>query len=291
MAKSPKIISTTEVLNRVQTEIICGLLRLIPWENRTIVINKMHYFLNPDSDLPDGFLVQKVTLTEDAHYVEATIRRVNYDYLDQTIHDVTEIDENTNTCFLLDETETIRLKPIDNSWVFQNLALLKLIYDEAEKKLNDDSAVLNTVKLTKDTFNPETFTFIDLGLPSGRLWAKENAPGHYTFDEAVDTFGELLPKDLAMEELIKECKCTWDDEKRGLDITGPNGNSIFLPAAGYTWQSSDVKAKDQNGGYWTRMPYNPTYARHLNFDSDNVCPLGNGYRSFGISVRPCIESR
>ena len=115
MTKSKKIISTTEVLNRAQIEIICGLLRLIPWENRTIVINKMHYFLNPDSDLPDGFLVKSVTLTEDGNYVEATIQRVDYDHLDQTIHDVTEIDENTNTCFLLDETETFRLEAIDNS--------------------------------------------------------------------------------------------------------------------------------------------------------------------------------
>ena len=287
MAKSPKIISTSEILNRAQIEIICGLLRLIPWENRAIVINKMHYFLNPDSDLPDGFLVKSVTLTEDGHYVEATIQRVDYDYLDQTIHDVTEIDENTNTCFLLDETETMRLEPIDNSWAFQNLALLKLIYDEAEKKLNDDSVVLNPVKLTKDTFNPKAFTFIDLGLPSGRLWATENAPDFYTFDEAVDTFGELLPKGLAMAELIEECECTWNDEKKGLDITGPNGNSIFLPAAGYT---RNVIAKNDEGNYWTRMPYGQAKARYLYFSSDDVYPLNDYYRTFGFSVRPCRES-
>ena len=290
MAKSKQIISTTEVLNRAQTEIICGLLRLIPWENRTIVINKMHYFLNPDSDLPDGFLVKSVTLTEDGHYVEATIQRVDYDHLDQTIHDVTEIDENTNTCFLLDETETMRLEPIDNSWVYQNLALLKLIYDEAEKKLNDDSAVLNPAKLTKETFNPDAFTYVDLGLPSGRLWAKENAPGHYTFDEAVEAFGELLPNDSAMVELFDECKCVWNDEKKGLDITGPNGNSIFLPAAGFTSGSSTVKANKEEGNYWTRMPLSQTYARYLSFYSGDVYPLDDIRRSYGFSVRPCKES-
>ena len=291
MTKSKKIISTTEVLNRAQIEIICGLLRLIPWENRTIVINKMHYFLNPDSDLPDGFLVKSVTLTEDGHYVEATIQRVDYDHLDQTIHDVTEIDENTNTCFLLDETETFRLEAIDNSWVYQNLALLKLIYDEAEKKLNDDSAVLNPAKLTKSTFNPEAFTFIDLGLPSGRFWATENAPGFYTFAEAVDTFGELLPNDSAMMELFEECKCTWNDEKKGLGITGPNGSNIFLPAAGYTRHSQDVKAKDDEGNYWTRMPHSQAGAHSLCFDSGSVYPLSHNSRSLGFSVRPCRESR
>lgn len=291
MAKSKKIISTTEVLNRAQIEIICGLLRLIPWENRTIVINKMHYFLNPDSDLPDGFLVKSVTLTEDGHYVETTIQRVDYDHLDQTIHDVTEIDENTNTCFLLDETETMRLEPIDNSWAFQNLALLKLIYDETEKKLNDDSAVLNPVKLTKETFKPEAFTFIDLGLPSGRLWATENAPGHYTFDEAVNTFDELLPKASAMMELIEACECTWNVKKKGLDVIGPNGNSIFLPAAGYTKDYSMVYNKDKEGVYWTQTPDSQTYARSLYFLSGGVYPLDNSNRSLGFSVRPCRESR
>jgi len=143
-------------------------------------------------------------------------------------------------------------------------------------------------KLTKDTFNPEAFTFIDLGLPSGRLWATENAPGHYTFDEAVDTFDELLPKATAMMELIEECKCTWNDEKKGVDVTGPNGSTIFLPAAGYTWSSPDVKAKDE-GYYWTRMPHGQTDARSLSFNSRVVYPLEFDRRSSGFSVCLCKE--
>ena len=185
----------------------------------------------------------------------------------------------------------MRLEPIDNSWVYQNLALLRLIYDEAEKKLNEDSADLNQMKLTKESFNPESFTFIDLGLPSGRLWATENAPGHYTFDEAINTFGELLPKASAMMELIEECKCVWNDEKRGLDITGPNGNNIFLPAAGYTKDYSMVYDKDKEGAYWTQIPNSQANARTLFFDSDGVYPLYDGSRRYGFSVRPCKESR
>ena len=137
--------------------------------------------------------------------------------------------------------------------------------------------------------NPDRYTFVDLGLPSGRLWATENAPGFYTFDEAVDTFGELLPKGSAMVELIEESTCIWNDEKKGLDITGPNGSTIFLPAAGYTWGSPDVKAKDDEGNYWTRMPIGQTNARYLNFNSGGVYPLDNNYRSYGVSVRPCRE--
>ena len=136
--------------------------------------------------------------------------------------------------------------------------------------------------------NPDRYTFVDLGLPSGRLWATENAPGFYTFDEAVDTFGELLPKGSAMVELIEESTCTWNDEKKGLDITGPNGNTIFLPADGYRWgrEAKDVKLE---GDYWTRMPYSQAYARSLYFRSGGVYPLDVNGRSYGFSVRPCRE--
>ena len=144
-------------------------------------------------------------------------------------------------------------------------------------------------KLTKDTFNPEAFTYVDLGLPSGRLWATENAPGFYTFDEAVETFGDSLPKGSAMVELIEESTCIWNDEKKGLDITGPNGSTIFLPAAGYTWGSPSVKAKDDEGDYWTRLPLSQARARFLYFFSGGVYPLNDNYRSNGFSVRPCRE--
>ena len=92
-----------------------------------------------------------------------------------------------------------------------------------------------------------------------------------------------------MVELIEESTCIWNDEKKGLDITGPNGSTIFLPAAGYTWGSPDVKAKDDEGNYWTRMPYSQTHARYLYFSSGGVYPLNYYSRSDGFSVRPCRE--
>ncbi len=36
--------------------------------------------------------------------------------------------------------------------------------------------------------------YIDLGLPSGTLWATENEEGYFTFDEAVEKYGDSLPK-------------------------------------------------------------------------------------------------
>lgn len=129
--------STDEALARVQREIICALLRLIPRETTVVPIRKMHRYLNPDSGLPDGFLVETVQLVNDGHDVLAVIRNVDYETLDQTIHDVSEVDENTNTQYFMDTTETFVLKPRSDEWTFENIALLKLVYDEAEKVLSE----------------------------------------------------------------------------------------------------------------------------------------------------------
>ena len=145
-------------------------------------------------------------------------------------------------------------------------------------------------KLTRETFSPENFTFVDLGLPSGTLWAKENAPGHYKYDEAREAFGEYLPKGWAMVELIEECEVAWNPEKKGLDITGPSGESIFLPAEGFIYPSEEkISFAKSEGDYWTRMPNSQTIARYLYFGSGHVYPLYYYGRSYGFSVRPCRE--
>lgn len=77
------------------------------------------------------------------------------------------------------------------------------------------------------------FEYVDLGLPSGTLWAKSNAPGFYTFDEAVEKFGDNLPSKEDWDELFEHCSRKRDNEHNGLVLTGPNGNTVFLPAVGY----------------------------------------------------------
>ena len=91
-----------------------------------------------------------------------------------------------------------------------------------------------------------------------------------------------------MVELIEESEVSWNREKKGLDITGPNGNTIFLPADGYRWEM-EVNNVKLEGDYWTRMPYSQTFARRLRFVSGGVYPLGYYNRSNGFSVRPCRE--
>ena len=132
--------------------------------------------------------------------------------------------------------------------------------------------------------------FIDLGLPSGRLWASENAEGYYTYDEAKEKFGELLPKPEAFEELWEKCQWLWDVKNKGMIVVGPNKNTIFLPASGCRdYASGGLSSVGSNGYYWSYASGSQAYARGLGLGSGGVCPLSYYFRAYGFSVRLCKE--
>lgn len=85
--------------------------------------------------------------------------------------------------------------------------------------------------------------YIDLGLPSGTKWANMNIGAdsmehcgyHYTFDE-LHKIKNCVPTNEDFKELLKYCDTKWStiNKVNGmLFISEINGNSIFLPAAGY----------------------------------------------------------
>ena len=136
----------------------------------------------------------------------------------------------------------------------------------------------------------DKFTYIDLGLPSGRLWASENAEGYYTYDEAKEKFGEMLPKPEAFEELWRECRWLWDVKNKGMVVVGPNKNTIFLPASGYRGGTSgNFYDIGFDGYYWSYASCGQNGACNLFFCSDDAYPLDSKYREHGFSVRLCKE--
>ena len=155
------------------------------------------------------------------------------------------------------------------------------------------------MKEQQRTFDPQKVKWVDLGLPSGRLWASENADGYYNYNDAVETFGEYLPKGVAFAELIEECTVEWDSNEKGLNVIGPNGNTIFLPAVGYIYPAvSKPEGIGRYGCYWSRMPYvnsktfapaSQNHARCLYFDSGLIHPLNYDLRAYGFGVRPSRE--
>lgn len=125
--------------------------------------------------------------------------------------------------------------------------------------------------------------WVDLGLPSGTLWKSTNEKGfYYTYDEAVRQFGDNLPSREHFEEL--KAFCTWEWNGKGYVVTGDNGNSIILHAAGYRDCAGDVRNVGTSGDYWSSTPLDSDYAWYLHFNSSEVI-MTNYNRCYGLSVR------
>ena len=115
---------------------------------------------------------------------------------------------------------------------------------------------------------------------SGHDTARENWGGSWR----MPTYAEF-------EELCKKCVWTWTSQggHKGYKVSGPNGNSIFLPAAGWRY-GSDTYVEGQVGFYWssTLSSLYSYYARALSFGSSGHGTDFDG-RSYGRSVRPVAE--
>ena len=100
-----------------------------------------------------------------------------------------------------------------------------------------------------------------------------------------------MPTKAEQDELRNNCTWTWTtlNGVNGYRVTGPNGNSIFLPAAGHRY-GTEVNGQGSSGGCWSSS-LNSSYSYNaygLHFDSSD-CGWYNGSRYFGHSVRPVCE--
>ncbi len=108
-----------------------------------------------------------------------------------------------------------------------------------------------------------------------------------------------MPTDAEWTELRTKCTWTWTTQNgvNGRLVTGPNGKSIFLPAAGYR-DVTDLGNAGSSGDYWSSSLYTgrsgsgnpvPYYAWSIYFRSDTVGRNYDLYRYRGQSVRPVTE--
>ena len=104
-----------------------------------------------------------------------------------------------------------------------------------------------------------------------------------------------MPTDAEWTELRTKCTWTWVTNYNGSGINGrlvtskANGNSIFLPAAGYRYVTGLSNA-GSCGYYWSSSldTDSPCLAYFVYFYSDDV-RRRNGDRYLGRSVRPVYE--
>ena len=92
------------------------------------------------------------------------------------------------------------------------------------------------------------------------------------YDAAHEIWGDKwrMPTLEQIKELLDCCIFEWTalNGVNGGKFTGPNGNSIFLPAAGYRF-SNDMEEVGEGGAYWSGAlsPYSNCNACHLEFSS------------------------
>lgn len=143
-----------------------------------------------------------------------------------------------------------------------------------------------TVGRTTSSYTAPTSDYVDLGLPSGTLWKNTNEGGdnaRYTYNEAVSRFGNKLPTKQQLEELKNKCTWTWIGS--GYKVIGPNGNSIYLPAAGLLHPDGcSVLFVGTDGHYFSSTLDGSGSAWHLNINTYDV-ELLEINRSYGLSVR------
>ncbi len=100
-----------------------------------------------------------------------------------------------------------------------------------------------------------------------------------------------MPTEAEQKELINNCTWSWTtlNGVRGHRVTGPNGNSIFLPAAGFR-SGEEVINQGFYGYYWSSSlsSFRSYSAYYLDFGSSRY-GWDDGSRSYGRTVRPVCE--
>lgn len=117
--------------------------------------------------------------------------------------------------------------------------------------------------------------------------------GDSRYDAARANWGSTwkMPTKSELEELKNRCTWKWTTQNgvKGYKVTGPNGNSIFLPAAGCR-DGSSLYYAGEDGLYWGSTPLESSSdgAYYLFFDSSSQ---GVDWfdRRYGRSVRPVSE--
>lgn len=264
--------------------------------------------------------------------------------------------ENDVPIYGTDECKRLGTSVKDYDFTLYELEPGTTYYYRTYVKLEDEVFYGNVKSITTFGEKPTTPThlvinghkFVNLGLPSGLLWAKTNIGAlsstddgdyfawgevetkssyswntykwggynHYydslskynskdgksTLDAEDDVAtiqwgnGCRMPTRAEFYELYKKCDWYWKSDYNetgvsGYLVSGPNGNTIFLPASG-SRANDGLYNRGSFGFYWSsllRSSY--TYnAFILYFDSDGVSPIEmDNYRCYGRPVRPVAE--
>lgn len=117
--------------------------------------------------------------------------------------------------------------------------------------------------------------------------------GNPQYDAATANWGDGWRMPTRDEFIELKYNCIWEwtvlNGVNVMRVLGPNGNSIFLPAAGFRYGTS-FNGVGSSGYYWCSMPSGDfnDYAYRLYFYGEDL--VWNGYyRYSGLSIRPVMD--
>lgn len=226
---------------------------------------------------------------------------------------------NHETEYVSDDFDAVTTNNIDNSSSGINNSLSNH-NNSSEAEVTYEESEANDIESSEEPVRDTNgHRFVDLGLPSGVCWATCNLGAHspsdkgehfawgetsskfeYTqstynmdlgsdkldldYDAAASQWGGTwrIPTREEWQELV-DC-CTWSWNGEGYRVSGKNGGSIFLPAAGYSKGSSRFK-EGERGDYWTSTPLGSQKSYEFVIKSD-AYGVESDNRFYGISIRP-----
>ena len=161
----------------------------------------------------------------------------------------------------------------------------------ARKKNADDGLVYKQVPQL------DGHEYVDMG--NGVMWATMNIGATSVTDPgdllswsdgkaAAAAWGEnwRMPTKEEIQSLIDNCTWTWDKNKNGMIVTSTNGNSIFLPVAGYIDDEHPSGfGTDYLGDYWSSAP---DYYFEVEEENEPMVCNGGGYVVL-MSIRPVVD--
>ena len=200
----------------------------------------------------------------------------------------------------------------ERGWKFAGLSVRlvhdTIVHDYVDLGLSVKWATCNVGATTPEEYG-DYFAWGETEPKTEYTWANYkwcvSTENNMTKYNASDGLTTLLPEDDAahvhwggqwrmptwkeMKELCEYCTWIWEthNEINGYRIVGQNGNSLFLPAAGF--QCIDgFKYKNRHGDYWSSSRAgNLNGALHPSFLQNNIYD-SNSVRYYGFPIRPVL---
>ena len=152
---------------------------------------------------------------------------------------------------------------------------------------------------TKSVYNEDTYQYIFFHDGYQNYVHIGSDIAGTSYDASTANWGNpwCMPSLSQMNELINCCSCQWSIENgvNGLLVTGANGGTIFMPAAGCHF-NDELDLVGENGRYWLSSICleNPNFSYYLPFSfspkSFNPSVDYGGYgRGYGFTIRPILN--